>query len=79
MKVEILFAGVFGLIGGMIKYITLLQSVTPSSSVTKAIYTALLCGIAGAAGGELYKVFKPKIVNALKCAHKKMHKWVNGG
>ncbi len=51
-----------GMIGGMFKYIMLQMQVEGfGESAMKAALTALLCGLAGVAGKEIYSFLKVRI------------------
>lgn len=56
-----------GMIGGMYKYILMqVQTQGFGESLLKAAFTALICGIAGVAGKEVYSFFKGRILKKKK-------------
>lgn len=56
-----------GMIGGMYKYILLqMQSDAFIITMTKAGLTALVCGLAGVAGKEIYSFLKVRITIVFK-------------
>lgn len=57
---------VSGLVGGLGRYFLQVQSTPFIYNVMGAVFTAVLCGMAGVAGKELYSYIKKEVTEKIK-------------